>query len=161
MGAGKLRVLAGRGVATAGLAALAAACGHAVAAPLPGQAPSASQTVGAVTPSVTPTAAPVLGSLAYGTFPATKHGMDALRVCEQWAQLRGQYVSRVQLPHTAYQLEQWFSSPVWQAAFAADSPLRSDPAYTGISVAFMVATTGDAASIQSARMLDQACAAAD
>jgi hypothetical protein len=157
MGAGKLRVLAGRGVAAAGLVALAAACGHASAAPWP----AASQTPGPATPTVTPAAAPVLGPLTYGTFPATKHGEDALTVCEQWAQLRGQYVARVRPPHTAYQLEQWFSGPVWQAAFAADAPLRADPAYTGISVAFTVATSGDAASIRSARMLDQACAAAD
>jgi hypothetical protein len=161
MGKPKQRVLAGRGVAVAGLAALAAACGHASAAPLPATGPSASQTPGPATPAVTPTAVPVLGPLTYGTFPATKHGEDALTVCEQWAQLRGQYVSRVQAPHTAYELEQWFSGPVWQAAFAAGSPLRADPAYTAISVAFTVATSGDAASIANARMLDRACAAAD
>jgi hypothetical protein len=110
---------------------------------------------------VTPSAVPVLGPMTYGTFPATKDGKSALTLCEQWAGLRGQYVAHVQAEHTAYQLEQWFSSAVWQAAFSANTPLRVDASYGGISVAFLVATSGDAASILNARMLDRACAAAD
>ena len=110
---------------------------------------------------MTPSAVPVLGPMTYGTFPATKDGESALTLCEQWAGLRGQYVAHVQAGHTAYQLEQWFSSGVWQAAYSANTPLRVDAGYSEISVAFLVATSGDAASILNARMLDRACAAAD
>ena len=160
MGAGWRRVLAGRGVLTVGLAALAAACGSASA----GSSPGAGQTPGTATPTATPTvtppAVPVLGPMTYGTFPATTNGTNALTLCEQWAGLRGQYVSRVQAD-TPYQLEQWFSSAVWRTAFTANNPLRNDPAYSHIDVAFGLATTGEAASIASARWLDQACAAAD
>ena len=155
MGAGKLRVRAGRGVTAVLVAALAAACDHAASASPPGQTP------GPATPTVTPSAVPVLGPMTYGTFPATKDGESALTLCEQWAGLRGQYVAHVQAGHTAYQLEQWFSSAVWQAAFSANTPLRVDASYGEISVAFLVATSGDAASILNARMLDRACAAAD
>ena len=94
-------------------------------------------------------------------YTGTKDGKSALTLCEQWAGLRGQYVAHVQAEHTAYQLEQWFSSAVWQAAFSANTPLRVDASYGEISVAFLVATSGDAASILNARMLDRACAAAD
>jgi hypothetical protein len=159
MGAAKLRVLAGHGVVAVGgaaLAALAAACSNAASLP----SPAAGQTPGPATPTVSPSTVPVLGAMTYGTFPATKDGVSALTLCEQWAGLRGQYVSRVR-SDTPYQLEQWFSSPVWHAAFSANSPLRVDPAYTGISIGFGLATTGEAASIPSARLLDKACAAAD
>ncbi|MGH3206425.1 MAG: hypothetical protein ACRDNO_01550 [Trebonia sp.] len=160
MRAGKLRVLAGRGVVAAAVAAVAAACSHA-ASPTSPAALAAGQTPGPATPSVTPSTVPVLGPMTYGTFPATKDGMSALRLCEQWSELRGQYVARVQAQHTAYQLEQWFSGPVWQAAFGASNPLRVDASYSEISVAFVVATSGDVASIPNAKMLDRACAAAD
>ena len=159
MGAGWLRVLAGRGVLTvelAALAALAAACGSVPA----GSSPGAGPTPGTATPTVTPSAVPVLGPMTYGTFPATTNGANALTLCEQWAGLRGRYVSRVQAD-TRYQLEQWFSSPVWLTAFTANNPLRNDPAYSNIDVAFGLATTGEAASVASARWLDRACAAAD
>ena len=159
MGAGKLRVLAGRGVVAVGaaaLAALAAACSHAASA----STPAAGQTPGPATPTVSPSTVPVLGAMTYGTFPATKDGMSALTLCEQWAVLRGQYAGHVR-SDTPYQLEQWFSSALWHAAFSANSPLRADPAYTGISTSFGLATTGEAASIHSARLLDKACAAAD
>jgi hypothetical protein len=161
MGAGKLRVLAGRGggVVAVGVAALAAACSHAAStsSPAAGQTPAP---VTPATPTVSPSTVPVLGAMTYGTFPATKDGLSALTLCEQWAGLRGEYVSRVR-SDTPYQLEQWFSSTVWRTAFSANSPLRVDPAYTGISTGFGLATTGEAASIHSARLLDQACAAAD
>jgi hypothetical protein len=156
MGAGKLRVIAGRGVVAVAVAVLAAACTHA-ASPAAGQTP----TPGPATPSVTPSTVPVLGPMTYGPFPATKDGMSALTLCEQWSELRGQYVSRVQAGHTPYQLEQWFSGPVWENALGASNPLRVDPSYSEISVAFVVATTGDTASIPNAKMLDRACAAAD
>ena len=103
---------------------------------------------------------PVLGKLTFGTFPSTWDGTRALMLCEQWSGLRGEYVSRVQAD-TPYQLEQWFSSDVWQAAFSASGPLVVDPAYGDISTAFGLAATGEAASIASARFLDKACAAAD
>jgi hypothetical protein len=157
MGAGKLRVLAGRGVVAVLVAALTAACDHAAST----SSPAAGQTPGPATPTVTPSAVPVLGAMTYGTFPATKDGTSALTLCEQWAGLRGQYVAHVQAGHTAYQLEQWFSSAVWQTAFSANTPLRVDASYSEISVAFLVATSGDAASILDAKMLDRACAAAD
>ena len=157
MGGGRLRVLAGRGVAVLGVAALAAGCGHAASA----SSPAAGQTPGPATPSVPPSTVPVLGPMTYGPFPATRDGESALTVCEQWAQLRGQYVARVQASHTPYQLEQWFSGPTWQTAFSASNPLRVDPSYASIGVAFVVATSGDAASIQNAKVLDRACAAAD
>lgn len=153
--AGRLRVLAGCAVAV-GLAVLAAACGDASV----GSSPGAGQTPGTATPTVTPSAVPVLGPMTYGSFAATTDGISALALCEQWAQLRGQYVARVQAD-TPYQLEQWFSSPVWLAAFNANDPLRNDPAYTNIDVAFGLASTGEAASVASARWLDRACAAAN
>jgi hypothetical protein len=154
MGAGKLRVLAGRGIVAVGVAVLAAACGQAASSPAAGQTP------GPATPTVTPSTVPVLGPMTYGAFPATSDGSSALTLCEQWAVLRGQYVSRVRAD-TPFQLEQWFSSAVWRTAFTANGPLVTDPAYSEISTAFGVATSGEAASISSARMLDKACSAAD
>ena len=156
MGAGKLRALAGCGIVAAGVAVLASACTSASSSsPLrPGQA------TGTVTPTVAPSTVPVLGRLSFGTFPATPDGARALMLCEQWSGLRGEYVTRVQAD-SPYQLEQWFSSAVWQPAFSASRPLVVDPAYSQISTAFGLATTGEAASIASARLLDKACAAAD
>ena len=156
MGAGKkLCVLAGRGIVAVGVAALASGCGHASSLSL-----AAEQTPGSATPTVTPSSVPVLGKLTFGTFPATADGIRALMVCEQWAGLRGEYVSRVQAD-TPYELEQWFSSAVWRPAFTANSPLRVDPAYGDISTAFGLATSGQSASIASARLLDKACATVD
>ena len=155
MGAGKLRVLAGHGVAAVVVAALAA-CGH---GPASGPA-AAGPAPGPATPSVTPSTVPVLGKLTFGTFPSTWDGTRALALCEQWSGLRGEYVARVRAD-TPYQLEQWFSSPAWLAAFNANSPLRPDPAYSNLSAAFGLVSTGQAASIASARLLDKACAAVD
>jgi hypothetical protein len=105
---------------------------------------------------VTPASVPALGKLTFGKFPATADGIRALTLCEQWSRLRGEYVSRVRAD-TPYQLEQWFSSAAWTTAFNAGSRLRNDPAYGDISTAFGLATTGEAASISSARLLDKAC----
>ncbi len=102
----------------------------------------------------------MLGSMSYGTFPASKDGMDALIVCEQWAVLRDEYVERVRTD-TPYQLEQWFSSPAWLPAFRANSQLKTDPDYSQISTAFGLASTGAAASVANAELLDKACASAD
>ena len=121
----------------------------------PGQSPS-----GRATPTVSAQAVPVLGSMSYGTFPASKDGMDALIVCEQWAVLRDQYVERVRTD-TPYQLEQWFSGPAWLPAFQANRPLKTDPDYSQINTAFGLVSTGAAASVANAELLDKACATAD
>jgi hypothetical protein len=164
MGAGKPRVLAcalGIGVfgtGALGVALLVSGC-VTMKTPssslAPGQSPS-----GRVTPTVTPQAAPVLGSMSYGTFPASTDGMDALIVCEQWSVLRDQYVGRVRAD-TPYQLEEWFSSPAWLPAFKANSPLKTDPDYSQINAAFGLVSTGAAASAANAELLDKACAGAD
>lgn len=164
MGAGKPRARAGRGSVVSvgaasvviGVAALAGGCASAPSA----LALAAGQSPGRALPTVTPASVPALGGLTYGTFPATNDGLRALTLCEQWAGLRAEYVARIPAD-TPYQREQWFSGREWEAAFSADSPLKTDPAYTGISTAFGLASAGDAASIASARLLDKACAAAD
>jgi len=159
MGVRKLRVLARRGGIALGVAvgaALATACGHASSS----LSLAAGQTPGPATPSVTPSSVPVLGKLNFGPFPATEDGIRALKLCEAWSGLREQNVYRVRAD-TPFELEQWFSSAVWRPAFTANSPLRTDPAYTKISSAFGLATTGQGASISSARMLDKACSEAD
>jgi hypothetical protein len=168
MGAGTLRLLARAGAAALstcalgtgalGVALLVSGCATARSSSsslAPGQSPS-----GRATPTVTPQAAPVLGSMSYGTFPPSKDGMDALIVCEQWAVLRDQYVERVRTD-TPYQLEQWFSSPAWLPAFQANSPLKTDPDYSQINTAFGLVSTGAAASVANAELLDKACANAD
>ena len=155
MGAGKLRVLAGCGVAAAGVTVLASACAS-PASP----AATAAAVVAQAVPAVTATTVPELGRMTYGKFPATWDGLKALAVCEQWAGLRGQYVARVRTD-TPFQLEQWFSSTAWLNAFVANTPIKSDPGYSQISTAFGVVSTASAASIDTARMLDAACAAAD
>lgn len=139
------------------LAALAGGCGHAASSSslAPGQTPPP------LTPTVTPSAVPVLGKLTLGTFPATAGGISALRLCEDWAGLRGQYAARVEAGDSPFQLEQWFSSAAWRLAFNANSPLQVNPSYSEISVAFGVATIGQTASIAAAKRLDAACAAAD
>jgi hypothetical protein len=158
MGAGKPRVLARAGAVALGVALLVSGCAptRAPSSSLaPGQSPS-----GRATPTVTPQEVPVLGSMSYGTFPASKDGTDALIVCEQWAVLRAQYVERLRTD-TPYQLEQWFSSPVWLPAFQANSPLKIDPDYSQINTAFTLVSTGAAASVSNAELLDKACASAD
>ena len=156
MGAGKSRPGTGRGggiIVALGAAALAAGCSAAAAA-TPGPGP------GDATPAVTPAAVPVLGSMKLGAFPATEDGVSALTLCEQWAGLRGDYVPAVRRD-TPFQLEQWFSSASWLPAFAANSPLKTDPRYLYLSTAFGLVTEPAAASVGSARDLDKACAAAD
>jgi hypothetical protein len=156
MGARKLRVLAGRGVVAISLAVVAAACTHAST-----PSPAATGPAPPATPTVAPSTVPVLGKLTFGTFPSTWDGTHALLLCEQWSGLRGEYVSRLKAPGTPYQLEQWFSGTDWRTAFSANSPLRTDPAYGNISVAFGLTATAATASIANARFLDKSCAAAD
>jgi hypothetical protein len=160
MGAGKLRAQVSRGrvvCAAIGLAALAAGCGTASAAPSPAAGPSA----GVAVPTVTPTAVPALGPMTLGTFASTEDGMAALTVCEQWAGLRAEYVTSLRTD-TPFQLERWFSADTrWLTAFAANSPLKTDPRYMYISTAFGLVSTAAAASMSNARLLDRACAAAD
>jgi hypothetical protein len=175
MGAGRPRVRASRGttrigitrikgiaagcVAVAGLAAVVSGCGTASAAS-PAAAGQASPSPAPATPTVAPSTVPVLGKLAFGTFPSTWDGTRALALCEQWSGLRGQYVTLVGT-RTPFQLEQWFSSTAWRPAFIANSPLRTDPAYSDIDTAFGLVSTAAAASVDNARFLDRACAAAD
>jgi hypothetical protein len=146
----------------AGLAALVSGCGTASAAPAAsaGQVSVAGQVQGTATSTVAPSTVPVLGRLSFGVFPSTWDGTRALTLCEQWSGLRGQYVTRVQ-SQTPYQLEQWFSSIAWRPVFIANTPLRTDPAYSHIDTAFGLVSTAAGASIASARLLDQACAAVD
>ena len=166
MGAGKPRVpacagairLGALGVGALGVLLVVSGCAtmrSSSSSLAPGQSAS-----GRATPTVTPQAVPVLGSMSYGTFPASTDGTDALIVCEQWAMLRDQYVARLRAD-TPYQLEQWFSSPAWHPAFQANSPLKTDPDYSQINAAFGLVSTGAAASVPNAKLLDKACASAD
>ena len=151
MGAGKLRFLRTRGavvIASLAAAAAVAGCDSAASAASPDETPAAAAS------------APGLGLLRMGTFPPTADGSQARRLCDEWAGLRGQYASQVSRD-TPFELEQWFSAPTWQPAFTANSPLRSDPAYLYISSAFGLVSTAAAASVDNARLLDAACAAAD
>jgi hypothetical protein len=171
MGAGKPRVAACAGpgapglallpllAMTALLALLASGCVNKtspVLALAPGQTPG----LATATATVSPQAVPVLGSMSYGTFPASRHGMDALVVCEQWAALRDEYVGRLRAD-TPYELEQWFSGRAWRTAFQADRPLKTDPDFSQINAAFGLVSTGAAASASNAKLLDEACASAD
>lgn len=165
MGAGKYRRIArvgGAVVVAAAVVALAAACASPAPTALALVADQPSAPPGAtVTPTVTPTAVPALGKLAFGTFPATLDGAEALTLCEKWNDLRGQYVAQVSRG-SRFQLEQWISSdPDWLAAFHANSPLKEDPRYLHINLAFGLASTAATASLGNARQLDAACAAAD
>jgi hypothetical protein len=156
MGAGKPRVLACAGSAALWVALLASGCGTASSSSVPpGQAPDP-----AATPTVSPRAIPVLGSMSYGTFPASTDGIAALSLCEQWAVLRDEYVATLRAD-TPYQLEQWFSGPAWLPAFQANHPLKIDPDYSQINTAFTLVSTGAVASVANAELLDVACAGAD
>jgi hypothetical protein len=156
MGAGKLRVSAVRGgvvvLAAAAAAALAAGCGSAAVTP-----PGAGQAALLAAPA----SVPELGPLRLGSFPATWDGTKARAICQQWAGLRGEYVTRLH-QDTPFQLEVWIStSPQWLAAFTADSPLKTDSNYSAIRTSFGVVSTAAAASIGNAKWLDTSCAAAD
>lgn len=170
MGAGKPRVAACAGPGTPGLALLPLtallallASGCASTSPLAAAlalGPTPSPATATATATVTPQTVPELGSMSYGTFPASKHGMDALVVCEQWAGLRDEYVGRLRAD-TPYQLEQWFSGLAWRTAFQANRPLKTDPNFSEINAAFGLVSTGAAASVSNAKLLDEACASAD
>lgn len=150
MGAGKPRSLRTRAaVVIAGLAAAAAVagCDSAASAASPDETPAAAS-------------APGLGLLRIGSFPSTWDGSQAQRLCDQWAGLRGQYAGQVRRD-TPFELEQWFSTRTWLPAFNANSPLKTDPKFLYISSAFGLVSTAAAASLDNARLLDAACAAAD
>jgi hypothetical protein len=153
MRAGKLRVLAAHGVVAATVAVLASACSGSSSTLSNGEPAPA-------TPSVTPTAVPVLGDMKLATFPQSWDGMRALQVCEQWALLRGEYVTRVRKENTL-QLQLWFSSDDWLTAFNANSSLKIDPGYMHISTDLGIVTAPGGASISASRMLDASCAAGD
>lgn len=151
MRAGKLRVLAVNGVVAACVAVLASACSSSSSTLANGQPAPA-------TPSVTPTAVPVLGDMKLAAFPQSWDGMRALQVCEQWALLRGQYVTRVRKDNTL-QLQLWFSSNDWLTAFNANSALKTDPTYMHISTDLGIVTAPGGTGISAAKMLDASCAA--
>lgn len=153
MRAGKLRVRAAHGVVAAAVAVLGCACSGSSSTLSNGEPAPA-------TPSVTPTAVPVLGGMKLATFPQSWDGMRALQVCEQWALLRGEYVTRVRKENTL-QLQLWFSSDDWLTAFNANSALKVDPSYMHISTDLGIVTAPGGASIAAARMLDASCAAGD
>lgn len=153
MRAGKLRVRAAHGVVAATVAVLGCACSGSSSTLSNGEPAPA-------TPSVTPTAVPVLGGMKLATFPQSWDGMRALQVCEQWALLRGEYVTRVRKENTL-QLQLWFSSDDWLTAFNANSALKVDPSYMHISTDLGIVTAPGGASIAAARMLDASCAAGD
>jgi hypothetical protein len=144
----------GRGIVAVGAVALASACSSSSSSLGPGQTPPPA------TPSVTPTAVTGLTALSFGTFPSTADGWAALNLCEQWASLRSQYVANLKTD-TPHQLEVWFSGSAWTAAYGDESPLKVDPVYGNISLAFGQTTAVDTASIANADTLDTACAAAD
>jgi hypothetical protein len=151
MRAGKLRVLAVNGVVAAVVAVLGCACSGSSSTLGNGQPAPA-------TPTVTPTAVPVLGDMKLATFPQTWDGMRALQVCEQWAQLRGAYVTRVKQDNTL-QLQLWFSSDDWLTAFNANSGIKTDSTYMHISTDLGIVTAPRGSSISAAKMLDASCAA--
>ena len=167
-GIGRVRAgaVAAAGLALVALAALLALLASGCASRssssslAPGQAPGSATATATAMATVTPQTVPVLGSMSYGTFPASTDGMDALAVCEQWAGLRDDYVGRLRAD-TPYQLEEWFSGPAWRPAFMANKPLKTDPAFSQINAAFGLASTGAAASVSNAKLLDAACASAD
>jgi hypothetical protein len=154
MGAGRLRALVGCGAA-AGLALLVSACASTAPA-----ATTAVVAAGPARPATAPGFVAGLGRMSYGTFSSSWGGTRALIVCQQWAGLRGQYVTRVRAD-TPFQLEQWFSGAAWLPSFVANTSIKDDPAYSSVSTAFGLVSTGAAASMGSARDLDRACAAAD
>jgi hypothetical protein len=151
MRARKPRVLAVNGVVAAVVAVLASACSGSSSTLSNGQPAPA-------TPTVTPTAVPVLGGMKLATFPQSWDGMRALQVCEQWAMLRGEYVTRVRKESTL-QLQLWFSSDDWLTAFNANSGIKTDPAYMHISTDLGIVTAPGGASISAGKMLDASCAA--
>jgi hypothetical protein len=143
MRAGRLRLLAGQGIVAIGVAALAGACS------------SASSTA-----TVTPSPVPVLGKLTIAAFASTPDGEQALALCDQWALLRGQYISHVEAD-TPYQLDLWFSGPEWTTALSAQNAIDADPLYSHLSADFGIVMVPDVASIANARLVDEACAAGD
>jgi hypothetical protein len=157
MGAGKARVLGLARAVALGVTLLASGCAR-LSSSASGFAPG--QTYAPATPTVTPPPAPVLGSMSYGTFPASPDGIEALTVCEQWAVLRDQYVGQIRAD-TPDQLEQWFSGSAWLTAVQANKPLKADPDCVHIDTAFGLVSSAAGASVPNAQMLDQACASAD
>ena len=76
--------------------------------------------------------------------------MRALQVCEQWAMLRGEYVTRVRTDSTL-QLQLWFSGDDWLTAFNANSGLKTDSTYSHISTDLGIVTAPRGAGISDAQ----------
>ena len=77
------------------------------------------------------------------------------RVCEQWAELRGQYVSRVQAEHTRTSWSSGSQAPRGRPRSPPTARCGPTRLRRSISTAFGVATSGDAASIPSAKAARQ------
>lgn len=132
------------GLPVAAVALTACSSGSPAASSAPPAAPAA-------------TSAATLGPLTLGPFPSTHDGKLARGICQAWSGLRSQYAANVG-NDSPVQLNQWFSGPSWHVVLADGTALGNAPAFSGLEAALGVATTGDTASIPSARALDAACA---
>jgi hypothetical protein len=116
------------------------------------------------TPSSHPSSAPAakpLGPLVLGRFSSTTEGRLAKGICKSWQGLRQEYVSKVDSGTTAFDMNQWFSSPAWSTVQSDGMKLGNAPAYSNLETAVGVAITGDLATTGSAAAIDKACKAAD
>jgi hypothetical protein len=175
---GRLRALAA-GLAGAGCVLLAAGCGNGSSGlasvgstatataqstgSVAGQAGSASQSTGSAAGQATPsgaTSAVAVAPLKLASFPATKDGDLARKICQAWAGLRGRYYSRVK-SDTSSQLSQWFSGPDWTTVHADGLQLTADRAYIHLGASLGLATAGRAASAKTGQAVDRACSAGD
>jgi hypothetical protein len=136
----------------AGVILSLAACGSSPA--------SSSPAAVAAPPLPPPPTAVTLGPLKLADFPATVGGKEARGICEAWQELRQQYEDRM-VTDSPYQLNQWFSSAVWQKEQADAIRLGADPAYTHLEVAFGVGLVGDEADSGTVKLMDSACAKGD
>lgn len=118
---------------------------------------SASAAAGPVDPGAT---AVTLGVLTLGHFPATADGKLAHFICKEWAGLRNQYVYKSGID-TAYEMNQWFSSPDWSAEMNDAATLGADPRFGNLETALGIATVGDDAGVTAAKAVDKACHKAD
>ena len=112
------------------------------------------------TASSAPAAKP-LGPLVLGRFSSTTEGRLAKGICKSWQGLRQEYVSKVDSGTTAFDMNQWFSSPAWSTVQSDGMKLGNAPAYSNLETAVGVAITGDLATKGSAAAIDKACKAAD
>jgi hypothetical protein len=161
---GRLRALAA-GLAGAGCVLLAAGCGNGSSglASVGSTATATAQSTGSAAGQASPsgaTSAAAVAPLKLANFPATKDGDLARTICQAWAELRGQYYSRVKSDSPS-QLSQWFSGPDWTTVHADGLQLTADRAYSHLGASLGVATAGRAASAKTGQAVDRACSAGD